>query len=91
MNGLMALAMGKTLVSGGEPEMYRLLGEESNKPIVNVLPSDEDIFNKLEYIVLNRDKLPQWSAAGRLFVEKRHNYRNVASQYMDFWEKNGAK
>ena len=86
MNGLAALAMGKILVSGAEPEMYQLLKEELNKPIINVHPSNEDIFNKLEYIVLNREKLPQLSIDGRKFVEKHHNYVNVAEKYLDFWK-----
>jgi glycosyltransferase involved in cell wall biosynthesis len=86
MNGLIALAMGKTLVSGAEPEMYQLLDEETNRPIVNVFPSEEDIFNKLEYIVSNKDKLPQWSLDGRLFVETHHQYMTVAQQYLDFWK-----
>ncbi|MDR1810171.1 MAG: glycosyltransferase family 1 protein [Prevotella sp.] len=87
VNGLTALAMGKTLLSGAEPEMYQLLGEELNHPIINVFPSEEDIFNKLEYIVLNKDKLPQWSLDGRQFVEKHHDYIAIARQYLDFWEK----
>ncbi|GAB6010888.1 glycosyltransferase family protein [Viscerimonas tarda] len=91
MNGLIALAMGKVLVSGAEPEMYQLLNETENKPVINVFPSDEDIFNQLEYIVLNRNKLPQLSLDGRLFVEKRHEYIKVAGEYLDFWKSRGAK
>jgi glycosyltransferase involved in cell wall biosynthesis len=90
MNGLIALAMGKTLVSGAEPEMYQLLGEDTNHPIVNVFPSEEDIFNKLEYIFLNKEKLPQWSLDGRRFVEEHHEYINVARQYLDFWERHNG-
>jgi len=87
MNGLLALAMGKVLVSGGEPEMYDLLGEKENKPIINVYPSDEDIFNKLEGIVLNKQDIPEISEKGRLFVEEHHNHVKVARQYLDFWTK----
>lgn len=90
MNGLLTLAEGKILVSGGEPEMYELLNEDKIRPIINVYPSDEDIFNKLEHIVLNRDKLLHVSDDGRLFVEKHHDYKVVAQQYLDFWRSKGA-
>ncbi len=87
MNGLLTLAMGKVLVSGGEPEMYDLLGEKNNKPIVNVFPREDDIFDKLENIVLNKQAIPQISEKSRLFVEKHHDHLQVAKQYLDFWTK----
>lgn len=85
MNGLLTLALGKVLVSGGEPEMYELLSEYKNRPIVNVFPSANDIYSKLESLVLNRDTLEQRAKDGRLFVEDHHNYIKVAQQYLDFW------
>jgi len=85
MNALNAMAMGKVVVSGGEPEMYELLGEDKNKPIINVHPTEEDVFDRLEYILLHKDILPQLSKAGRQFVEEHHDYRKVAEQYLQFW------
>jgi len=85
MNGLLALGLGKILVSGGEPEMYELLNEKENQPIVNVFPSEEDIYNKLENIILNRENLKQISENGRKFAEKHHDHIKVAKQYLDFW------
>lgn len=88
MNGLLALAMGKVLVGGGEPEMYDLLPDKYNRPIVNVLPSEEDIFNKLENLVINKQDIPQMADNGRKFVEEHHNHIKVARQYLEFWKKN---
>ncbi len=85
MNGLLAMAMGKILVGGGEPEMYGLLDEKENFPIVNVYPSDEDIFNKLESILLQKNELPEMAEKSRKFVEDHHDYIKVAKQYVDFW------
>lgn len=85
MNGLLTMALGKVLVSGAEPEMYKLLGEKENKPIVNVIPSEDDIFNKLETIILNRSQLKEISDNSRAFVEKHHEHIRVAQQYLDFW------
>lgn len=87
MNALLALALGKVLVGGGEPEMYALLGENDNKPIVNVFPSEKDIFLKLESLIQNRLNLPTTFVNSRKFVEDHHDYINVAQQYINFWNK----
>lgn len=87
MNGLLSMAMGKILVGGGELEMYELLNEKQNKPIVNVVPSESDVYNKLEHIIKNKELISELSENSRLFVEKHHNYIKVAQQYIDFWTK----
>jgi len=87
MNGLLALAKGKVLVSGGESEMYDLLKEDINRPIINVLPFDSDIIEKLEKIILEKDNIPVISGNGRKFVQKHHDHIKVAKQYLDFWQK----
>lgn len=85
MNGLLALAQQKVLISGAEPEMYDLLNETENKPIVNVTPNEDDIYDKLQHLVLNKSLIPSISINGRLFVEKHHNHILVAKKYLDFW------
>lgn len=88
MNALLAMAQGKVLVGGGEPEMYDLTGEYENRPIVNVFPTEDDVFDKLEMILLNKTNLPEMSHASRAFVEKHHDYVKVAREYVDFWSGN---
>jgi len=85
MNGLLAMAMGKVLVGGGEPEMYTLLNEEEIKPIINVFPSEDDVYKKLEWLLLNKEQIPSLGEQSRLFVEKYHDYKKVALQYISFW------
>lgn len=85
MNGLIAMSQGLVLVGGGEPEMYELLNEDQNFPIINVFPTEEDIFNKLEELVINKKEIPKLSSNSRSFVEKHHDYIKVAQQYLDFW------
>ena len=87
MNALLAMAQGKVLVGGGEPEMYNLMGDVDNRPIVNVYPSEEDVYKKLEHIVLNKRDLAALSKDSRLFVDENHNYIKVAGMYLDFWNK----
>ena len=85
MNGLIAMAQGLVLVGGGEPEMYELLKEKNNFPIINIYPSKEDIYDKLEKLILNKNNIPEISRNSRNFIEKHHNYISVAQQYIDFW------
>lgn len=85
MNGLIAMAQGLVLVGGGEPEMYELLKEKNNFPIINVYPSKESIYNELEKLILNKNNIPEISRNSRKFIEEHHNYINVAQQYIDFW------
>ena len=87
MNALTAMAQGLIAVSGAEPEMYSLLEEEELKPIVNILPDETDISQKLENIVRKRVELPILSNMSRKFVEKYHNTDIVAQRYIDFWTK----
>lgn len=87
MNGLLTMTLGKILVSGGGDDMYKIKGEDQNMPIVCVKPLQEDIYQKLEYLVLNRDQLNDMGKNSRSFVEKYHDHFLVAQQYLNFWNK----
>lgn len=81
-NALEAMAMGKIAVSGAEPEYYDFIGEKELRPIVNVLPDDEDIFRKIENLILNPAILPKMAADGRKFVERHNDADIVAERYL---------
>lgn len=85
MNGLLTLALGKVLVGGGEQDMYDLLQEDTLHPIVNVYPDKQDIYKKLEDLVLHKNTILERAKDGRAFVEKHHDYMKIAQQYLDFW------
>lgn len=87
MNALLAMAKGLIVVGGGEPENYEILGEEKLRPIINVLPTEEDVFNKLEDLVLHKERIPVLSAQSIEYVKKHHDHIKVAQQYLDFWNK----
>lgn len=87
MNALGAMAQGMVAVSGGEKEYYDFIGEKDNHPIINVYPSESDIFEKLENLVINKEYISDLSVKSRLFVEKHHDHINVAREYLDFWTK----
>lgn len=85
MNGLLAMAKGLVLVGGGEEENYEVLGEKEMRPIVNVLPDEEDVYRKLEQLVLRPEMIEKMSRDSRRYIEKYHDYRKVAGRYVEFW------
>lgn len=86
MNGLLAMAKGLVLVGGGEPENYKILSESELRPIVNVLPDEEDVVRKLEYLVQNKEQIRQLSAQSVEYIRRHHDHIQVARRYLDFWK-----
>ncbi|MBO4985202.1 MAG: glycosyltransferase family 4 protein [Bacteroides sp.] len=87
MNSLLAMAKGIVVVGGGEPENYEILREEELRPIVNVLPDEDDIFRKLEELVLHPERIPTLSEQSIAYVKKHHDAVEVARQYLLCWKK----
>lgn len=87
MNPLQAMASGKVVISGGEPEIYELMGHVTNRPIINVYPTEKGIECALEEVLENKKQLAEWSRRGRSFVEEFHDHIKVAEQYLDFWNR----
>ena len=85
MNALVAMSQGLVVVGGGEPENYDILGETELRPIINVLPDEEDVFRKLEDLVLHPERLPELKRQSVEYVRRHHDYVKIAQQYVDFW------
>lgn len=85
MNALEAMAHGLVVVGGGEPENYEILGEKGLRPIVNVLPDEEDVYQALCRIVESPGRLPELSRQSRQYVERHHDHVLVARRYVDCW------
>lgn len=85
MNALLAMAKGLIVVGGGEPENYDILGETSLRPIINVLPNEEDVFRKLEDLVLHPERISKLSHDSVEYIHRHHDYVHVAEQYVQFW------
>jgi len=84
MNAVYSMAMGKVVLSGNEPECQKEF-RRSDIPIINIKPSVEDIYNKLEKLVLNKKDVIEIAKKSRLFVEDFHHHVKVAQQYIDAW------
>ena len=49
MNALQAMAQGLIVVGGGEPENYEILGCSDLRPILNVQPNEESVYEALKF------------------------------------------
>jgi glycosyltransferase involved in cell wall biosynthesis len=85
MNALYAMASGKVVLSGNEPEVQNSLGV-NNIPVINILPNVDDIVEKLEVYIENPGLIIEDGKKSRMFVEKEHNYKIIAEKYISVWE-----
>jgi hypothetical protein len=86
MNALQAMSQGLVLVGGAEPEHYQLMNEPDLRPIINVQPTEESVFEALEQLVLHPDCIPGLKRDSIAYIKKHHDHVAVAQSYLRFWE-----
>lgn len=86
-NALEAMAKGKVVFTGAEKEWLEYYNLKEDTVAINALPDAESIANKLEWLILNPEKIVEISLNARQFVETHHNYKTCAKQYLETWEK----
>lgn len=87
MNPLEAMARGIICIGGGEPENYEIIHEDKLKPIINVLPTYESVYQQLEQLVLHPARIPLLKRQSIEYVSKHHDYLKVAKQYEAYYQK----
>lgn len=88
VNGLLGMASGKIVFSGYAEELRSYLGEDDTKYLVNALPNEDYIFEKLENLINNPDEMVEISTNAIKYIEKYHNSDVIYKQLMDIWLKN---
>mgnify|MGYP002522095892 CR=1 FL=1 len=81
MNPLLAMSKGIICVGGGEPENYEILGEKELRPIINVHPSYDSVYNELEQLVLHPERIVGLKRQSVEYVRRHHEYIKVALRY----------
>jgi glycosyltransferase involved in cell wall biosynthesis len=81
MNALLAMSKGIICVGGGEPEHYDLLGEKELRPIVNVEPDEESVYQSLENLMLHPELVPKLKRESMEYVRRHHDVEKVAKEY----------
>ena len=85
MNALLAMSKGIVVIGGGEPENYEIIHEDKLRPIINVQPTFQSVFDELEKIVLNPSRVPKLKKESVEYVLKYHDYIKVAHEFVDFY------
>lgn len=84
---LISMAMGKTVVSGGENEFYEFIGEKENRPVINASYRLDKLIQSIKEVALDRNFISTNALNSRKFVEKHNDSKIVAQRYLDFWKK----
>ena len=87
MNPLLAMSKGIICIGGGEPENFEIIHEKELRPIINVGPTYESVYQGLEELILHPERIPELKRQSVEYVRKHHDYIKVAKQYIDFWTK----
>lgn len=86
INACVSLAMGKVVMSGCRSETLEIINERES-PIIEIRPNTDFIYKQLELIVKNKSSICEWGFKSREYVEKNHNYKNIARLYLEEWKK----
>ena len=86
-NALEAMAKGKVVFTGAEKEWLEYYNIEEDTIAINALPDAKKIADKLEWLILNPDKIIEISSNARQFVEQHHHYISSAQLYLKTWGK----
>jgi glycosyltransferase involved in cell wall biosynthesis len=81
MNPLLAMSKGIICIGGGEPENYAIINEDELRPIINVQPTYESVYEELEQLVTHPKRIPHLKLQSREYVKRHHDYLKVARQY----------
>lgn len=82
VNGVYALAMGKIVMGGAEPESLKSHGVNFS-PVINLKPNHESIIYEVEKLLKNKNKIKDLGYESRSYAENVHSHTKVAQQYLD--------
>lgn len=85
MNALTAMAQGLTVIGGGEPEAYDLIGDSELRPVINVLPDKQSVIDAVINLVKHPEFIPELSRKSIEYVQRFHDYRKIAEEYIKFY------
>lgn len=84
MAALQGLALGKVVLTGAEHDAIVAKGLEK-VPYFNIKPWVENICEVLEYLIENKQQIPEIGYQSRLFAEKTHGHIKIAEKYLKEW------
>ncbi len=85
MNSLEAMSHGIICIGGGEPENYEILGDTDLKPIINVLPTYQSVFDQVIFLAQNREIVERLKKESKKYIHLYHDYIKIASKYLTIY------
>lgn len=86
INACIAMAQGKVVMSGASKETIEAFGVDYC-PIIEVKPDVDFIYQQCVKLLKCRDQISDIGYKSREYVEKVHNYKKIAHEYMKIWDK----
>ncbi len=87
MNALEAMSKGVVCIGGGEPENYEIIHETELRPIVNILPDRENVYQALVSIVSHPEDIERLKKESIEYIRRHHDYVKVARQYESLYQR----
>jgi glycosyltransferase involved in cell wall biosynthesis len=87
-NALEAMAKGKIVFTGAEQEWLDYYNLDEDTIAINALPNVNYLVEKLSYLIDNPKKILDISENARSFIEKEHQYIDIAEKYLVQWKAN---
>ncbi|MBC7440341.1 MAG: glycosyltransferase [Flavobacterium sp.] len=84
-NALEAMAKGKVVFTGAETEFYKHYNL-TKKVAVNALDDVNYLVSELSCLIENPEKIIEIGQNARIFIEKEHNYIEIAKKYIEIWK-----
>ncbi|TRW22977.1 glycosyltransferase family 4 protein [Flavobacterium zepuense] len=83
-NALEAMAKGKVVFTGAETEFTQYYNL-TQKVAINALPDVDALVADLSFLIENPQEIVAIGTRARSFIEKEHNYIEVAKKYLEAW------
>lgn len=85
-NALEAMAKRKVVFTGAEKEFLDRYNLKEDEVCINALPDISSLVLKLSWLIANPENIEKIGKNARDFIEKEHNYLNIAACYLSAWE-----
>ena len=87
MNSLQAMSRGIINIGGGEEENYEIIGETTLRPIIDVRPTYDSVYEALERLVTHPEDIATLRQQSMEYIKKHHDYIKVAKSYEALYAK----
>lgn len=84
-NALEAMARGKVVFTGAEPEFTRYY-QLTDRVNVNAVADVQAIVGAISALVEHPEEMVKIATRGRQFILKEHHYKTIAQKYLDTWK-----